>query len=51
MSIRIIEFLARNAVIEKRFQDAGQYYFLIASEYLSLVERPDNPSVKDLKNV
>lgn len=51
MAIRIVGFLAQNAVIEKRFNDAAQYYFMMATEYLSLVEKPDSPSASDYKNI
>ena len=42
MSLRIIEFLTYNAVIEKRFQDAAQYYWMLSAESLSLVKEPVN---------
>lgn len=38
-------------MIEKRYNDAGQYYFMMATEYLSLVERPDAPNAQDYKNI
>ena len=42
LSLRIIEFLTYNAVIEKRFQDAAQYYWLLSAESLRLVKKaPD----------
>ncbi len=51
MAIRIVGFLANNAVIEKRFNDAAQYYFMMATEYISLVQKPDFPSADDYKNI
>ena len=51
MSIRIIEFLAKNAVMEKRFQTAAQYYFLMGTEFLKQVERPEHPTPKDKRNL
>ncbi len=47
MSIRIIEFLANNSITEKRFNDAGQYFYLLATEYLNIVENPEHPTLKD----
>ena len=38
MSLRIVEFLTNNAVIEKRFQDAAQYYWMLAAESLQLIK-------------
>lgn len=38
LSLRIIEFLANNALSEKRYQDAAQYYWMMAAESLSLVK-------------
>ena len=37
MALRIIEFLSENAISEKRFQDAAQYYWILATESLKLV--------------
>lgn len=34
LSLRIVEFLTHNAVVEKRFQDAAQYYWMLAAESL-----------------
>jgi hypothetical protein len=36
--LRIVEFLTHNAVIEKRFQDAAQYYYMLAAESLQLIK-------------
>ena len=36
LSLRIIEFLTQNATTEKRYQDAAQYYWLLATESLRL---------------
>jgi len=38
LSLRIIEFLTNNSVIEKRFRDAAQYYWMLATESLKLAE-------------
>ncbi len=38
LSLRIIEFLTYNAVVEKRFQDAAQYYWMLSAESLRLVK-------------
>jgi intraflagellar transport protein 122 len=51
LALRIIEFLTRNAVIEKRFRDAAKYFFILACEYLRLVEDSSNPSKNDFKNL
>jgi len=51
MAIRIVGFLAQNAINEKRFNDAAQYMFMQATEYLSLVEKPEYPSAGDYKNI
>ena len=37
LSLRIIEFLTQNAISEKRYQDAAQYYWLLSTESLRLV--------------
>lgn len=37
LSLKIIEFLSQNAISEKRFQDAAQYYWMLATESLKLV--------------
>lgn len=46
LSLRIIEFLAHNAVSERRFQDAAQFYWIMAAESLRLVKEvnPDKQS-------
>lgn len=50
LSLRIIEFLTYNSVIEKRFQDAAQYYWLLSAESLRLVkESGDKGSKEDRK--
>lgn len=38
LSLRIIEFLTQNAINEKRYQDAAQYYWLLSTESLKLVQ-------------
>lgn len=38
LSLRIIEFLSNNAITEKRFQDAAQYFWMLATESLRLVK-------------
>ena len=47
MALRIIEFLSENAISEKRFQDAAQYYWILATESLKLVKDPERLSNKD----
>jgi hypothetical protein len=32
-----VEFLTYNAVVEKRFQDAAQYYWMLAAESLKIM--------------
>ena len=50
LSLRIIEFLSSNAITEKRFQDAAQFYWLLATESLKLVQSSDaNASKQDKK--
>lgn len=50
LSLRIIEFLTYNAVIEKRFQDAAQYYWMLSAESLRLVKKaPDQMTKEDKK--
>lgn len=50
LSLRIIEFLSGNAISEKRFQDAAQYYWLLATESLKLVQSTNaNASKNDKK--
>ncbi|CAI2371085.1 unnamed protein product [Moneuplotes crassus] len=51
LALRIIEFLTKNAVIEKRFKDAAKYLFILACEYLRMVEDAVHPSPEDLKNL
>lgn len=51
LALRIVEFLTKNAVIEKRFRDAAKYFFILACEYLRLVHDANNPSPLDLKNM
>ena len=54
LSLRIIEFLSSNAISEKRFQDAAQYYWMLATESLKLTEKADtkdkNERLKYLEN-
>ena len=47
LSLKIIEFLSQNAISEKRFQDAAQYYWMLATESLKLVTDPERQSGKD----
>ena len=47
VSLRIIEFLTYNAVIEKRFQDAAQYYWMLSAESLRLVKETDEKATKE----
>ena len=49
LSLRIIEFLTYNAVIEKRFQDAAQYYWMLSAESLRLVKASGDSSSKEDK--
>lgn len=51
LALRIIEFLTKNAVIEKRFRDAAKYFFILACEYLRLVKDARNPTHDDIKNI
>ena len=51
LSLRIIDFLTKNAVVEKRFRDAAKYYFILGCEYLRLVQDAVNPSPEDTKNL
>ena len=49
LSLKIIEFLTNNAISEKRFQDAAQYYWMLATESLQLVKNVGNKSTKEDK--
>jgi intraflagellar transport protein 122 len=49
LSLKIIEFLSNNAISEKRFQDAAQYYWMLATESLSLVSKVGGKATKDDK--
>ncbi len=49
LSLRIIEFLTYNAVIEKRFQDAAQYYWMLSAESLRLVKQAGDQATKEDK--
>lgn len=49
LSLKIIEFLSNNAISEKRFQDAAQYYWMLATESLSLVRQTGAKATKDDK--
>lgn len=49
LSLRIIEFLTYNAVIEKRFQDASWYYWMLSSESLRLVKNVNEKASKEDK--
>jgi intraflagellar transport protein 122 len=46
LSLRIVEFLTYNAVVEKRFQDAAQYYWMLAAESLSLIKETGEKATK-----
>jgi intraflagellar transport protein 122 len=46
--------LTHNAVIEKRFQDAAQYYYMLAAESLQLIKEINGktgPSKQDKKYI
>lgn len=47
MSLKINEFLSQNAISEKRFQDAAQYYWMLATESLKLIQDPEQKTNKD----
>lgn len=47
MALRIIEFLSENAISEKRFQDAAQYYWILATESLKLIKEPESTTNKE----
>lgn len=47
LSLKIIEFLSQNAITEKRFQDAAQYYWMLATESLKLIENPEGKMSKE----
>lgn len=49
LSLRIIEFLTYNAVVEKRFQDAAQYYWMLSAESLRLAKETGEKATKDDK--
>jgi intraflagellar transport protein 122 len=49
LSLRIIEFLTYNAVTEKRFQDAAQYYWMLSAESLRLVKETGEKASKEDK--
>lgn len=49
LSLRIVEFLTHNAVIEKRFQDAAQYYWMLAAESLQLIKGDAKSAKQDKK--
>lgn len=49
LSLKIIEFLTNNAISEKRYQDAAQYFWLLATESLQLVKSVGNKASKDDK--
>lgn len=38
LSLRIVEFLTNNAIVEKRYQDAAQYYWMLAAESLRIIK-------------
>lgn len=47
LSLRIVEFLTNNAIVEKRYQDAAQYYWMLAAESLRIIK--DANEKKDQK--
>jgi len=49
LSLRIIEFLTQNAITEKRYQDAAQYYWLLSTESLTLVKAMGSKAAKEDK--
>lgn len=49
LSLRINEFLSKNAISEKRFQDAAQYYWMLATESLKLIKDPEGRNKEDAK--
>jgi len=49
LSLRIIEFLTQNAITEKRYQDAAQYYWLLSTESLRLVATMGSKQTKEDK--
>ena len=49
LSLKIIEFLTANAISEKRFKDAAQYYWALSTESLKIVKNADKPSKEDQK--
>jgi intraflagellar transport protein 122 len=49
LSLKIIEFLSNNAIAEKRYQDAAQYYWMLATESLRLVTKVGSKASKDDK--
>jgi intraflagellar transport protein 122 len=49
LSLRIIEFLTYNAVIERRFSDAAQYYWMLSAESLGLVKNMNEGATPDDK--
>jgi len=49
LSLRIIEFLTQNAITEKRYQDAAQYYWLLSTESLRLVATMGSKATKEDK--
>ncbi len=52
LSLRIVEFLTHNAVTEKRFKDAAQYYWLLSTEHLRLIKDfGPNGSREDKANI
>jgi len=46
LSLRIVEFLTHNAVVEKRFSDAAQYYWMLAAESLQLIKEVGQKATK-----
>jgi len=49
LSLRIIEFLTQNAIAEKRYQDAAQYYWLLSTESLKLAQNIGGKATKEDK--
>jgi len=49
LALKILDSLAHNAVIEKRFKDAAYYYWMQAIETLRHVKNPTNASAQDFE--
>jgi len=51
LSMRIIEKLCKNAIVEQRFKDAAYFYWLLSLETLQLVKNAKNPDFEDTKRL